>query len=279
MQHFLQIWAGICMGQTAPATGAAATQATADAIRIDSVWDFVVKGGPVMVPIGIGSIVALTIIVERLINLRRRNVIPPDFLPTVKKLLKDGTGDRSAALEYCANAPSTIAEVLAVGIKRIGEPIELLERHIEEAGQRAIFKLRKNLRGLSAIASLSTLLGLLGTIFGMISCFQTVAASGEALGRTELLAKGIYEAMITTAAGLVVAIPVLVAYHALSARVEKLVAEVDRIAVEFVETYALSPRSDQAVKTAIRVAPQIDLEPMTANEADDGKVPAAVVTA
>ena len=71
----------------------------------------------------------------------------------------------------------------------------------------------------------------------------------------------------------------LVAYHALSARVEKLVAEVDRIAVEFVETYALSPRSDQAVKTAIRVAPQIDLEPMTANEADDGKVPAAVVTA
>jgi biopolymer transport protein ExbB len=264
------------VGQIPPTTGAGgAIPPAADSIRIDSVWDFVVKGGPVMIPIGLASIVALTIIVERLINLRRRNLIPSDFVQNIKKRLRDPAGDRTDALEYCASSPSTIAEVFAVGIKRMGEPIELLERHIQEAGQRAIMKLRKNLRSLSVIASISTLLGLLGTIFGMISCFQTVAASAEALGKTELLAAGIYEAMITTAAGLVVAIPVLVAYHALSARVEGLVGEVDQLAVEFVETYGISPVEPPVQKTVARVASHIGLEPVLSNEDGDGREPKA----
>ena len=94
------------------------------------------------------------------------------------------------------------------------------------------------MRALSIIAAITPLLGLLGTIFGMIRAFQTVAMSGEALGKAELLAEGIYEAMVTTAAGLLVAIPAMICYHWLSARIERLASELDRAAVDFVATYA-----------------------------------------
>jgi biopolymer transport protein ExbB len=91
------------------------------------------------------------------------------------------------------------------------------------------------MRVLSVIAAISPLMGLTGTIFGMIKAFQTVATSGDALGKTELLATGIYEAMITTAAGLLVAIPALILYHVISARVDRLVAELDETCIEFID--------------------------------------------
>lgn len=214
---------------------------------VQSVWGFVSKGGWMMAPIGLCSLVALTVIVERLISLRRGGVIPASFLPGLKEILDDDDVDRSKALDYCENDASPVAKVFAAGIRRLGEPVELLEKHIEEAGQRVVLKLRKFVRVLSVIASITPLMGLLGTIFGMIAAFQTVAASGEALGKTELLAEGIYQALITTAAGLLVAIPALIAYHWVCARIERLVAEIDLLTVEFVEEYAR--RSTPALRT------------------------------
>ena len=217
------------------------TAVGSDAVKVKSIWDFVVKGGPVMIPIGICSLVALTVIIERLLSLRRVRIIPPDFRPALTGLLDDGGADRRGkALDYCQKHGTPIAAIFGAGIKRLGEPVELVERHIQETGHREILKLRKYLRTLSVIAAIAPLLGLLGTILGMIKAFETVAASGEALGRTELLAKGIYEAMITTAGGLIVAIPVVIAYHWFSARVERLVAEIDAMVVEFIEEYARS---------------------------------------
>lgn len=211
---------------------------SASAAAIGSVWDFVVKGGPVMIPIGLISVVALAVVVERLFTLRRTRVLPPQFLPGLKAVLGNGDGDRRSALRFCQADASPVARIFAVGVKRLHEPVELLEKHVQEAGEREVLGLRKHLRMLSAIASLSTLLGLLGTILGLITAFQTVAASGEALGKTELLAKGIYEAMITTAAGLMVAIPVILSYHWIAAKIERLVAEMDRMTVAFLEEYA-----------------------------------------
>ena len=95
-------------------------------------------------------------------------------------------------------------------------------------------------------------MGLLGTIFGMIKAFQTVATSGEALGKAELLATGIYEAMITTAAGLLVAIPTLIAYHWISAKIEALAIEMDRVTCEFVEEYAGLAPGPSGDETALR---------------------------
>ncbi|MCK6485046.1 MAG: MotA/TolQ/ExbB proton channel family protein [Phycisphaerae bacterium] len=212
-------------------------------IRVQSVWDFIIKGGPLMIPIGVASLIALTVIIERLISLRRRNVIPPEFLPGLTAALKSGD-DIGAALDYCRKIPSPVANIFAAAIKRWGEPVELLEKHIDEAGRREIVKLRKYLRVLVTVGSVSTLLGLLGTIFGMITAFQTVAASADALGKTELLARGIYEAMITTAAGLIVAIPVIISHQAISARIDRLVIEIDQMTVDFLESYADRQRTD-----------------------------------
>jgi len=216
------------------------TQATT---QIQSIWDFVLKGGPMMIPIGLCSFIAVAIIVERLASLRRQNVIPPDFLPTLKDELDNGNNDRSKALELCKNNGTPLAMIFFAGVKRLAEPVEVLEKHIDEAGRRAVLQLRKNLRGLSVIGSICPLMGLLGTIFGMIKAFQTVASSGEALGKTELLAEGIYQAMITTAAGLLVAIPVIIAYHLLCAKIDRFVEEMDRMTLEFVEQYAYAPQT------------------------------------
>lgn len=223
-------------GQVPGASGAA--EAPAASIEVQSVWDFVVKGGPMMIPIALCSLAAVMVIVERTVSLRRARVIPSGFLPGLKAILNNGGDDGGRALEYCRNNGSAVANVLAVGIKRLCEPVELLEKHIQEAGEREVVKLRKYVRSLSVIASVTPLMGLLGTIFGMITAFQTVAVSGEALGRTEMLAEGIYEAMITTAAGLTVAIPVLICYHWISAKIDRLVSDIDHMTVEFMDEVA-----------------------------------------
>ncbi len=245
----------------------AQTDGDAGGLGVQSIWDFMVKGGPMMIPIVACSFVALAVTIERFFSLRHSAVIPPNFFPGLREALGSGDLDKKKAKEYCERNPSPVAKVMAAGIKRLGQPIELLERHIEEFGQRELFKLRKFLRVLSVIASITPLMGLLGTILGMIKAFQTVATSGEALGKTELLAEGIYEAMITTAAGLLVAIPVLIMYHWVSAKVDRLVGEIDLISVEFIEDFALPTLS---AKTA-------QLPPASSNGKDgSGDLPRTV---
>lgn len=231
----MMFWNLSLLGQVTAegATGGAAA-------GIGSIWDFAVKGGPMMIPIALCSLAAGTVILERLISLRRRNIVPPEFLPGLTKTLNEDGDNRTEALEYCRNDGSPVANIFAAGVKKLGESIEVVEKYIEEAGRREIFKLRKYLRLLSVVASTAPLMGLLGTIFGMIVAFQTVATSGEALGKAELLAKGIYQAMISTAGGLMLALPVLIAYHYFCAKIDRLVSEMDLMTVEFVEEYAES---------------------------------------
>ena len=219
----------LCGALLAQADGGAADTSS---VAVQSVWDFIVKGGVMMIPIGVCSLVALAVIVERALSLRRANVIPNGFVDSLKPQLSTS---RNAAREYCEKNASPIATIFAAAIRRLDEPLEVLERHIEQSGQREIMKLRKNLRVLMVIAAICPLLGLLGTIFGMIRAFQTVATSPDALGRTEKLAQGIYQAMITTAAGLCVTIPVLIGYHWISAKVDRLVTEMDAMTCDFVE--------------------------------------------
>lgn len=232
----------LLLGQSEPAASAATP--------LGSVWDLMIKGGPVMIPIGICSLVAMAIVVERMLVLRRGAIIPSGLMDRVKSALGSAGGGRTAALDLCQTSQSPLGDILAVGIRRLSEPLELLERHVQDAGERAVAQLRRRLRALTLIASISPLLGLLGTIFGMIEAFQTVATSKDALGKTELLASGIYEAMITTAAGLCVAIPVIICYHWISARIDGLVEEIDRQVVGFVEDVALANRMPEPTNGA-----------------------------
>jgi len=217
-----------------------------DSIAVNSVLDFMLKGGVMMVPIGVCSLVVLAVVVERLIVLRHSKIIPPGFVDGLDKILSRGLQAKSKASTYCTDNDSPIAEILAAGVGQLGRAPERVEKHLAATGEMVVFRLRKRLRVLSVIAAVTPLMGLVGTIFGMIKAFQTVAVSADALGKTEMLAEGIYEAMITTAAGLLVAIPTLILYHWIVGKIEHAVQEMDTISVEFVEAHVYKDAASQA---------------------------------
>ncbi|MFG0328816.1 MAG: MotA/TolQ/ExbB proton channel family protein [Phycisphaerales bacterium] len=213
--------------------GADAAGVTESSVAVDSLWDFAVKGGPMMIPIGICSLIALAVVVERLIIVRRERVAPSGLVRQLGEDIDNNEFDE--ARKRCEAGDSPLARVCHVGLSRAGRPLEFVEKGMMAAGEDEVFVLRKRLRALAVIASVTPLMGLVGTILGMIRAFQTVAVSAEALGRTEMLAGGIYEAMITTAAGLIVAIPTLIAFHWISSRIDRYVREIDRVAVRIAE--------------------------------------------
>jgi biopolymer transport protein ExbB len=210
---------------------AAPVSAAQPPIELQSVWDFVVRGGPTMIAIGVVSLVALTVVAERFIVLSRRNVMPKNFLAGLKAI----ASDRRQAIAFCEADGSPIAQILHAAIRQRGKPVEFVEKSVREAGSRVLVGLRRRMRMISALPQVSTMLGLLGTIFGMIKTFQAVATSGQSLGKAELLARGIFEAWTNTAAGLLVAIPVLIVYQVLMAKIDGLAVELDRVAEEWIE--------------------------------------------
>lgn len=198
--------------------------------QLQSVWDFIVKGGPAMAAIIACSLVALAVVVERMVVLRKKAVIPPGFVEGLEAM----GGDRQRALAYCEASGSPAGAILAAAIRRRGQPEAAVEKAVEDAGRREVMRLRRRTRLLGALPQVSTMLGLLGTIFGMIKTFQAIATSGQALGKTELLAEGIFEAWTCTAAGLLVAIPVMIAYHVVLGKIDGLMVDLDKLAVDFV---------------------------------------------
>ncbi|MCC6678322.1 MAG: MotA/TolQ/ExbB proton channel family protein [Phycisphaerales bacterium] len=201
------------------------------AIGIGSVWGLIMKGGWIMLPIGLCSLVAIAIIAERVIVTKRTRVAPPGLAAAAA----GARGDSRRVLDMCAGDDSPAAAVISAAVRSRGEPIERRERLVQEAGLREVGKLRQRVRLLSALPQTATMLGLLGTVFGMIRTFTVIAVSGESLGKTERLAQGIYEAWTATAAGLAVAIPVLVAYHLILSRIDAAAAVLDRVGMEWLE--------------------------------------------
>jgi len=224
----------------------------AGSMSVGSVFDFVRKGGIMMIPIGICSLLVVAVAAERSAVLRRSRVIPRSFERGLLELMRGSAGNgggggrtaRQDALDHCRAHDSPAARMILAGLDKLGHSNEVVEKHLGAAGEQEVFLLRRRLRVLTVVTALAPLLGLTGTILGMITAFQTVATSGEALGRAELLAEGIYEAMITTAAGLIVAMPTLVVYHWLAGKVERLTRELDLLAVAFVERFVLEPDAD-----------------------------------
>jgi len=195
-------------------------------------FNFFLKGGPLMWPILLCSVISITIILERFYNLYRARTNIPNILSRVKALLKDGKADQ--ALKLCEDTSGPIAHILAIGIHIRNRGLEEKEKLIVRAGSRIIRQLDKNLRGLTIISNITPLLGLLGTVTGMIKAFMKIQELG---GRVDAsaLAGGIWEALITTAAGLSVAIPTLVAYHYFEGRVDNIASQMKDVASELLE--------------------------------------------
>jgi len=136
-------------------------------------------------------------------------------------------------LQLCASHDTSLSRILKTGLLRFGEKVDEIERAIEGAGQHEASLLNSNLRALGAIANITPMMGLLGTVFGMIKAFDVISQSGT--GNPGLVASGISEALITTAAGMIVGIPALVLYHYFRAKIDRYVFEMEEISFQLIE--------------------------------------------
>jgi biopolymer transport protein ExbB len=193
--------------------------------------DFFNKGGIFMYPILLCSITALAIFIERLWNLRQAQVIPRDLVSNVEDLIRREKIHEAAML--CQNNRSSLAQIFLVGIKNFGRTREAIKEHLEEVGRQEVASLGRFVEGLGTIAGISTLLGLLGTISGMIKIFSEI--SNQAVVNPGSLAGGISEALITTYAGLSVAIPTIVMYKYLQSKSNALILEMERRSIRLVD--------------------------------------------
>jgi biopolymer transport protein ExbB len=227
-----------------PATAPIALDAVPAAAQKQTLFELFLAGGPVMYALLLSSVLAIAIVIERAVSLRRSTVVPPGFTPGLLGVFRDPVEDRNPALQYCKSHDSSIARVVAAGLHRLPRGPAAAEKAMEDAGANEALKLRRNIRMLYAIGSVATLLGLIGTISGMIKAFQVASAGG--MGKSELLAKGIYEAMVCTFGGLAVAIVCTAFYYLFLSRIERFVAEMNDALGEVGDRVAAAPTPKQS---------------------------------
>ena len=211
----------------------AQSEAAADPAPSKSLWDMFLAGGPLLLPIVLCSFVLLLVVFERTVSLRRSRVVPRLF--SERFLLQTGEGalSKSEALQRCLDNDSHVARVFAAAIRKWGKPAVEVEQAVIDEGERMASDMRRFLRVINGVATVCPLMGLLGTVWGMMQAFNAIAGSA-AMGRPELLAGGISGALLSTAAGLFVAIPALILYLWFVGRVDSLVTEIDRYGQELV---------------------------------------------
>jgi biopolymer transport protein ExbB len=190
--------------------------------------DYILKGGVIMLPIVLCSVLAVGITIERLWNLRRKRILRYDILNRIEELLREQKIPE--AMTLCKQHQSTMTRILLVAILNYDRPKAEIKEMIEDHGRQEVPILERYLASLGTIASISPFLGLLGTVVGLLKVFNAIAQAGG-VTNAAILSEGIYNALITTVAGLCVAIPSLVAYNYFARKVEGLILEVERVAL------------------------------------------------
>ncbi|MCB5188417.1 MotA/TolQ/ExbB proton channel family protein [Methylobacillus caricis] len=195
-------------------------------------WEIIKAAGWPIWPLIFASVVAVAIIIERLIALRENHIAPKTLLPEVQKWLGQGragvTSDALARLEE----HSLLGEIFASALKNLGAPRDVLKEAVEESGRAVAHKLEKYLTTLGTIATVSPLLGLLGTVIGMVELFGAFTATGHDVAQ---FARGISVALYNTAGGIVVAVPAMIFYRYFRGRIDGFIVEMEQEAVKLVE--------------------------------------------
>lgn len=194
-------------------------------------FEFVKAGGWLMLPIVLCSVIAAAIIIERLWTLQRKRVLPDDLTARVWQWANNRQLDDSHIRALAESSP--LGMVLAAGLSHRNRSREIMKESIEDTGRHVVHELGRYLNSLGTIAAITPLLGLLGTVIGMVKVFTAITAHG--VGDPGVLAGGISEALITTAAGLSIAIPSLIGYRYLRGRVDGLVVNMEKEAMRLVE--------------------------------------------
>ena len=205
-------------------------------------WDIVHKGGPMMYLIILSSIIAFGVVIDRIYNLYKARIDADKFMDGITTVLKRNKIIES--IEMCNNTPGPIAHIVKAGILKHDRSKPEIKEAVEEAAQLEIPRLEKHLPVLATIAHIAPLLGLLGTVTGMIKSFQVIQMKALALAPVNPgdLAGGIWEALLATVAGLSVAIPAYVAYNFLTSQVDGFVYDMEKSAMDLVNL--LSSRRD-----------------------------------
>jgi biopolymer transport protein ExbB len=213
--------------------------------------EFLVQSGPVMVPIGLAAVIGTMAFLERLWALRRERVVPRGFSVELIELLRQQRWND--ALTHCRKSNSPVARVVEVAVLARGESRSSLRERVEEIGRREAMELERWIWIVATVASVGPLLGLLGTVSGMIQTFQTVQGGG--MGRMEELAGGIGVALGTTLGGIAVAIPAVVGHRLLLARVDDLTLDLEEVATGAIDL--LAAPSESLARLADRPAPPV----------------------
>ena len=197
-----------------------------------SVLELLLNGGYMMIPIILLWVGAIYIFVERLLVINNSSKTPEGFKDQIRNMVLDGNVDGARML--CAQTDTPVARMIEKGISRIGSPLKNIEASIENTGKIEVYRLEKNMSMLATISGAAPMIGFLGTVTGMIQAFIAIAQEEGAVS-PKLLSSGIYEAMVTTAAGLFVGILAYLGYNYLVSRVQKLVHKMEYSSIDFVD--------------------------------------------
>jgi len=213
------------------------TTAVADSLQAtsaegSSLLDLLLLGGWVMVPLVLLSILTIYLFVERIITIRQAGANPEAITERVRDYVRNG--DVEGAISYCKQKDVPITRILKQGLERLGRPISEIQDAVQAAGKHETFELEKRTNLLASIAGIAPMLGFFGTVVGMIRAFQEIQNMQGTVNPSQL-AGGIWEALITTAAGLMVGILALFAYNFLLERIRRLTNDMERSATDFID--------------------------------------------
>lgn len=197
-------------------------------------FDLMVEGGVLMIPILVLFMIAIYVIAERWGAVNRAHVEPQKFLNTIESMLKSGKNGKDNAIEYCDDFDKPISRIIKAGIKRLGRPLRDVEDAIDNAGKKEIFFLEKRMNWLATIAGVAPLIGFTGTVTGMIEAFMEIQ-NLQGNVNPSALAGGIWEALITTAAGLIVGLIAYGFYNFLLGKINRNIFELENASADFID--------------------------------------------
>ena len=225
---FLNIVSFDTLNNTIAAAPSLPVQTAPEAVKL---IDILMKGGIIMIPIALLSIIAVYVFIERYLTIRRHLSSDVDFMNSIHEYILNGRTD--SALTLCKNTAKPIARMIEKGISRLGKPIKEIEESIEIAGKFEVYDLEKNVQILAVIAGIAPMFGFLGTIIGVIKIFFNISLTSDVSIGT--VSAGLYVKMVSSAAGLIVGIAAYIGYHWLNIILNKAIHQLEWNAMNFID--------------------------------------------
>ena len=197
----------------------------------ENLWDILLKGGPLMVPLGILFVLAIFVFFERYLAIKKAGKVEDNFMSMIRDNII--SGNVSAARSLAKNTPTAVARIIDKGIQRVGKPLEAIERSMENVARLELYKMEKNVSILSVVGYIGPLFGFLGTIFGMFQLFYTLASTNDYSLST--ITGGIYVKMISSASGLIIGIVAYIGYRFLNSQIDKATHKMELASNDFID--------------------------------------------